>query len=168
MSSTSSKREAVSFDGWRAGRVDPLEQAQGLCDNEFLADPSRREIRNQRVQPTGGLVTGPRQLVCRRDNNRSTVAWSSTRTGTNSGARNATIATERASLGELPPVDRSRWLRGQVGLGLTVQLFPLDGWQVAEARVQPLVVVAVDPREDRTTCIGSGREPVAVHDFAFE
>ena len=34
---------------------------------------------------------------------------------------------------EVPPVDRSRWLRGQVGLGLRVPLFPRDGWQEAEA-----------------------------------
>ena len=37
---------------------------------------------------------------------------------------------------EVPPVDRSRWLRGQValvGLVLTVLLFPFDGRHVAEA-----------------------------------
>ena len=36
---------------------------------------------------------------------------------------------------ELPPVGRSRWLRGQVGLGLIVLLLPIDGSDVAERRV---------------------------------
>src|SRR5690606_35198523 len=69
---------------------------------------------------------------------------------------------------EVPPVDRSRGLRGQVGLGLTVALFPLDGWDVAEARVQPPVVVGVDPGEDRPAGLRAGVEPVAVHDLSLE
>ena len=36
---------------------------------------------------------------------------------------------------ELPPVGRSRWLRGRDGLGLTVVLLPGDGGDVAEAGV---------------------------------
>ena len=35
------------------------------------------------------------------------------------------------------PADRSRWLRGLVGLGLAVLVLPLDGWEVAQARVEP-------------------------------
>jgi hypothetical protein len=65
-------------------------------------------------------------------------------------------------------VDRSRGLRGLVGLGLTVHGLPLDGWDVAEARVQPAVVVAVDPSEDRPAGFGSCREPVPVHDLTLE
>jgi hypothetical protein len=36
---------------------------------------------------------------------------------------------------ELPPVGRSRWLRGRVGLGLMILLFPGDGGDVAEGGV---------------------------------
>ena len=62
-------------------------------------------------------------------------------------------------------MDRSR---GLLGLGLTVEVFPLDGWNVPEARVEPPVVVGVDPREDRPPRFGAGREPVAVHDLTLE
>ena len=64
-------------------------------------------------------------------------------------------------MNEGPPVDRSRWLRGLVGLGLTVVVLPLEGREVAEARVEPLAVVAVDPAEDRAPCASPVREPVA-------
>ena len=67
-----------------------------------------------------------------------------------------------------PPVDRSRWLRGLFGLGVAVLVFPLDGWHVAEARVEPPVVVGVDPGEDGPAGGGPVREPVAVHDLALE
>jgi transposase InsO family protein len=36
---------------------------------------------------------------------------------------------------ELPPVGRSRWLRGRVGLGLMIGLLPGDGGDVAEGGV---------------------------------
>ena len=51
---------------------------------------------------------------------------------------------------------------------MTVVVLPLGGWEVAEAGVQSAVVVAVDPGEDRPTCLGPGAELVAVHDLAFE
>jgi hypothetical protein len=72
------------------------------------------------------------------------------------------------NLSEAPPADRSRCLRGQVGLGLTVLVVPLDGRDVAEARVEPPVVVSVDPGEDRSPGAGPVREPVAVHQFPLE
>jgi hypothetical protein len=40
-----------------------------------------------------------------------------------------------------------------VGLGLTVVVFPLGGWHVAEAGVEPAVVVGVDPGHPNATLI---------------
>src|SRR5918994_7532508 len=71
-------------------------------------------------------------------------------------------------MAEAPPADRSRWLRGLVGLGLTVVVLPLGGWDVAEARVEPPVVVGVDPGEDRPSGGGPVPEPVAVHQLPLE
>jgi hypothetical protein len=71
-------------------------------------------------------------------------------------------------LGEVPPVGRSRGLRGLVGLGLTVVVLPLDRGPVAEAGVQAPVVVGVDPGEDRPASPGAVGEPVAGHELAFE
>jgi hypothetical protein len=69
---------------------------------------------------------------------------------------------------ERPPVGRSRWLRGRVGLGLIVLVLPVDGSYVAERGVPAAQVVAVDPAEDCSSCFGSGVEPVAVHELAFQ
>jgi hypothetical protein len=54
------------------------------------------------------------------------------------------------------------------GVVLTVSLFPLDRRLVAQRRVQPGAVVPVDPGEDRAPGVGSGGEPVAVHELALE
>jgi hypothetical protein len=47
----------------------------------------------------------------------------------------ATYESKTGTSTELPPVGRSRWLRGRDGLGLTVVLLPGDGGDVAERRV---------------------------------
>ncbi len=49
---------------------------------------------------------------------------------------------------------------------MTVVLLPFEGRLVAEARVEPPVVVAVDPGEDRSAGGGPVGEPVAVHELA--
>lgn len=64
-------------------------------------------------------------------------------------------------------------LTGHVGYAawstlVDILFLPLDGWEVAEARVEPPLVVGVDPGEDRPAGFSSGGEPVAVHDFSFE
>lgn len=52
-------------------------------------------------------------------------------------------------------MDRSRWLRGLVGVELTVLVLPLERWEVAETGVEPVLrgsrrVVNVDqPRLPR-------------------
>src|SRR5690606_36852207 len=52
------------------------------------------------------------------------------RCGTAGSTRRSTPSNELGTCIEVPLVDRSRGLRGQVCLGLTVALFPLDGWDV--------------------------------------
>src|SRR2546423_8059678 len=55
------------------------------------------------------------------------------------------------------------WLRG-----LTVLLFPLDGWDAVKAGVQPRRVVPVDPSEHGPAGFGPGGEDSALQAFAFQ
>src|SRR4051812_27847042 len=72
-------------------RRDLLEDRFGLCDNDFFADPARDEFSHQRVQPTTGLRAEPTRVEVRLRQHPGTVAWSSTRTTANDGARSAAI-----------------------------------------------------------------------------
>ena len=58
-------------------------------------------------------------------------------------------------------------LLAAVGVGiLTVLLLPRGRAEVAQAGVQPVLVVPVDPGEDRPSGVGPGGEPVAVDQLA--
>ena len=78
------------------------------------------------------------------------------------------LSGHRGQMCELPPVGRSRWLRGRVGLALIVLLLPCNGSDVDERQVPSALVVAVDPAEDRPAGFGSRVEPVSVHELAFQ
>jgi hypothetical protein len=52
---------------------------------------------------------------------------------------------------EVPPVCRSRGLRGLFGGALIVGVLPIDRWHVSKCGVEPAGVVSVDPGEHRST-----------------
>ena len=72
------------------------------------------------------------------------------------------------ALSEVPPVCRSRGLRGLVDGLLMVGVLPFDRWQVSEAGVEPSGVVSVDPGEDRPAGPGPVFELVSADEFTFE
>lgn len=69
---------------------------------------------------------------------------------------------------EVPPICRSRGLRGLVGGLLMVGVLPFDRWQVSEGGVESSGVVSVDPGEDRPAGPGTVFEAVAADELPFQ
>ena len=67
--------QAVPFDRGHPNRCGLLEQAAGLGDDHFLADPAR-ELGDQRVQAAAQLVPPPRQISVMLDQ-QPTSCWAS-------------------------------------------------------------------------------------------
>jgi hypothetical protein len=93
------EREAVSYSSGGALQFELVEEPKRPSRDKFLGYPTGNEFADEGVEATHRLVSCPGDLRVTPSRSRSTVAWSSTRTGINWGARNAAIATDRASLG---------------------------------------------------------------------
>jgi hypothetical protein len=62
ISATQFKGQAMALEGRDADRSDAVEQAAGLVDDDFLADPTGCELGHQRVQPAAQLVPPASQI----------------------------------------------------------------------------------------------------------
>ena len=98
--------------------------------------------------------------------------WHGTTTGqVVLGSRKVTVRRPRGRYvdgGEVPLWEYPRWPDSGLCSLLLVLLFPFGGGEPAEGGVYALVIVAVDPREDRTPGIGMIPIDLTVDAFAFE